>query len=130
MALDPFGAALTFSDDGIFLLELLGGFRQGLLGLHQTCGQLAAQPETPVSRKRLGLLQSSFLRAGTVLAALERGRAMPGQSPAPVDVDLSSEDFVARHTGPLLVSHFDMGTGNHANKDASKGGPGSVLALC
>ncbi|WP_367728513.1 hypothetical protein [Agrobacterium radiobacter] len=33
VALDPFLATLTFCNDGVFLLELLGGFREGGFGL-------------------------------------------------------------------------------------------------
>lgn len=127
---NPFRAELTFRDDGIFLLELLGGLGKGLFGFQQPGRQLATQPKIPVLRKGLGLLQSSFLGAGTVLLTFYRRRAMPGEAPASVDIDLPSEDFMARHTGPLFVSHFDMGTGNHDLKGPVKSAPGFVLALC
>jgi hypothetical protein len=43
----------------------------------------------------------------------------PGEAPASVDLHHSSEDFVARHTGTLLVSVFDVGTGNHDIEERS-----------
>ncbi|WP_312357512.1 hypothetical protein [Agrobacterium sp.] len=130
MTFNPLGATLAFRDDGVFLLELPGGLGKGLFSFQQPGGQLAAKPEIPVFRKCLGLLQSSFFGAGTVLLTFYRCRAMPGKAPAPVDIDLPSEDFVARHTGPLFVSHFDMGTGNHDLKGTVKSASGFVLALC
>ncbi len=51
---------------------------------------------------------------------------MARQPPAPVDVDLSSEDFVARHKGPRRFGYFDMGTANHTSKGHVK----SVGPVC
>ena len=53
MTLNPLGAALTLSDDGIFLLELLGGLGKGLFGLYQPGCQLAAKPENRSSANAL-----------------------------------------------------------------------------
>lgn len=61
MAFHPFGAALAFRDDGIFLLKLLGGFGKGGFGLQNPRRRLAAKPEIPVFRKGFFLLQPGFL---------------------------------------------------------------------
>lgn len=96
---------------------------KGPFGFHQPGGQLAAKAEIPVLGKRLGLLQSRLLGAGTVLLTFYRCRAMPGETPAPVNIDLPSKDSWVAIPVPCFVSVFDMGTGNHANKDASNEGP-------
>ena len=69
VSLDPFGAAFPLGDGRIFLLELLGGFREGGFGLQNPRRQLAAQAKQPILRRRLGLLKSGFLGAHTILAA-------------------------------------------------------------
>ena len=45
------------------------------------------------------------------------------KAPAPVDVDLPSEDSWLVITAPLLFSVFDVRTGNHDLKDGPNKGP-------
>jgi hypothetical protein len=115
VTLHPFGAALAFRDNGIFLLELLGCLGKGLFGFYQACGQLAAKAEIPAFRERLGLLQPGFLGTGTVLAAFYGRRTMPDEPTTPVNIDLPSKDFMARHTGPLLC--FCLRYGNRESRE-------------
>ncbi len=88
MPFNPFGATLTFGDNGVFLLELLSGLGKGCFSLDETRSQLAAQAEIPILRKSFRLFKPGLFGTGAVLTAFERRGAMPCEAPAPVDVDL------------------------------------------
>jgi hypothetical protein len=97
VSLHPAGGALALGDDLVFLLELVGGLVEGLLGrLEQPCAALAAELEIPVLGDLFGERETVLAGAFAPLRAADRGRTVPGGAVRPsIDLDLPAQDFVS-----------------------------------
>ena len=72
-------------------------FAEGLLFLRSPRARLTAQGQIPVLGELLRLGQLLFLRRAAVLAAIDRGRAMPELAAPFVDLNQAAEDLVTEH---------------------------------